>query len=133
MLSKTIVIGRVGRDPEMRYTANGNPVTNLSLAVEHGYGENAKTVWYRVTFWGRTAEVVNEYVVKGDLIYAEGTINEPRIWMGRDGTAHCDLELTAYQVKFLSSKRDRQERQSNNNGQRAQVQAPEVAKEEIPW
>lgn len=106
MWSKTILIGRLGSAPEMRYTADGQPVTNVSIAVDEGYGEHKTTIWYRVAFWGKTAEAVNQYCGKGDLIMAEGSIREPRIWTGRDGAAHCSLEMTAHSCKFLAKKRE---------------------------
>ena len=91
MRTLTTVLGRAGRDPEMRYTPAGKAVTNLSVAADVGFGDNKKTVWFRVTFWDKLAEVVNQYVTKGNTVYIEGELvsdenGGPRIWTKQDGT-----------------------------------------------
>ena len=107
MYSKTTIVGRAGRDPEMRYTQDGKPFTNVNIAVDQGYGERKKTLWFRVTIFGKGAELVAEYVTKGQLVLFEGEIQEPRVWTGQDGQARCNLELVAREWKMLSrSNRD---------------------------
>ena len=112
MKTTTIILGRAGRDPEMRYTPQGKAVTNLSVAADVGYGDNKKTAWFRVTFWDRLAEVVNEYVTKGTTVYIEGELvpdeatGGPRIWTGQDGQARASLELTAQVVRFIGGRGD---------------------------
>lgn len=106
-----IIIGRVGRDAEMRYTPNGQAVTSFSVAVSENYtkdGEKVKsTVWIRVTAWGKLAEVCNQYIKKGKLVQCIGklkgdTAGNPRIFNKQDGTPSASFEMTANSVLFLS-------------------------------
>lgn len=104
-LNKLTVIGRVGADPAMRYTPNGNPVTDFRMAVNHRYsaqdGERKEeTEWFTVTAWMRLAETVNEYVVKGQLVYVEGRLHSST-WQGNDGQPRFTNEIIANQVIFL--------------------------------
>ena len=108
MYHRTIIVGRAGNDPQMRYTPDGTPVTSLSVAVNTGHGDKQRTVWYRVSCWRKTAEAVNQYVKKGALLLCEGELSEPKPYQGKDGEWRASLDLVAYTVKFLSSKTERQ-------------------------
>jgi single-strand DNA-binding protein len=108
---KVEVIGHVGRDPEMRYTPTGQAVTSFSVAHTEQYvkdGETVKkTVWLRVSAWGKLAETCNQYVKKGMLVRVEGRLNgdengNPRIFTKQDGSAASSFEITANNVLFLS-------------------------------
>lgn len=109
MYHRTTIVGRAGNDPQMRYTPDGTPVTSLSVAVNTGYGDKQRTVWYRVSCWRKTAEAVNQYVKKGALLLCEGELSEPKPYQGKDGEWRASLDLVAYTVKFLSSKTERQD------------------------
>lgn len=108
----TFIIGNVGRDSEMRFTPSGKAVTNFPVAVNEKYttsdGEQVKkTIWYRVTVWGRSAETCNQYVKKGMLVHVEGRLQadndgNPRIWEDTSGKARANFELNASDVRFLS-------------------------------
>jgi single-strand DNA-binding protein len=106
MSHKVHIIGRAGRDPEMRYTPEGTPVTSFSLASDEGWGDKKKTLWWRVSCWSKLAETVNQYVKKGKPLSVWGTLSEPRVWQGKDGEYRSSLELTAREVEFLGSKGD---------------------------
>jgi len=113
MYQKIIIIGRLGKDPEMRYTQGGDPVTTLSVATDRRWKDAngqamAKTTWFRVTAWRKMAELVNQYCKKGDLVMAEGELTEPKPYQANDGTWKASLDLTASAVKFLNSKRDQE-------------------------
>ncbi len=113
MYQKIIIIGRLGKDPEMRYTQGGDPVTTLSVATDRRWKDAngqamAKTTWFRVTTWRNLAEVVNQYTRKGDLVMCEGELTEPKPYQASDGTWKASLDLTASAVKFLNSKRDQE-------------------------
>jgi len=112
---KLIVVGNLGRDPEMRYTPSGQAVTNFSVATNRQYtnsnGERIKeTVWFRVSAWGRQAETVNQYLNTGSQVLVEGRLNPdretggPRIWNRQDGTPAASFEITAERVVFLSGR-----------------------------
>ncbi len=109
-----ILIGNLGRDPEMRYTPSGQPVTSFSVASNRSYTDNSgqkvdETIWFRVTAWGKQAEICNQYLRKGSKVLVEGRLTPdknggPRIWTKQDGTPGASFEVTASTVRFLSSK-----------------------------
>lgn len=106
MLNKMLVIGNVGRDPEMRYTPNGNAVTNFSLAVNRYYtppgGERQEeTEWFRIVAWDRLAETCNNYVTRGMKVYVEGRLRS-NSWVGQDGQTRFSNEIVANTVQFLT-------------------------------
>jgi single-strand DNA-binding protein len=116
---KLVIVGNLGRDPEMRYTPSGQAVTNLSVATNRSYnnsnGERVKeTTWFRVSVWGRQAEACNQYLKTGSQVLVEGRMNQdnetggPRIWTGDDGQPRASFEITARQVTFLSGRGDDQ-------------------------
>ena len=115
MYHTIIIVGNVGKDPEMRYTPSGQAVTSFSVATNRQYatgnGEQVKeTIWFRVTTWGKQAEVCNQYVRKGSKVLIEGRLTPdkatggPRIWTKQDGSAGASFEVTAGTVRFLSSR-----------------------------
>jgi len=118
MSFQTVVIaGNVGRDPEMRYTPSGQAVTSFSVAVNEAYTNNngekvKKTIWFRVSAWGKQAETCNQYVKKGQMVLVEGRLTSdpntggPKIWTKQDGTAGASFEISASIVRFLSSRQD---------------------------
>lgn len=106
---KTIIVGNLGGDPEMRYLDDGTPVTRFSVAVNEKRGESESTTWYRVSAWRRQAETCAQYLAKGRAVLVEGKLagdrdtGGPRIWTGNDGTPRASFELNADRVVFLSS------------------------------
>ncbi len=114
MYHTIIVVGNVGKDPEMRYTPQGQAVTSFSVATNRQYttgtGETVKeTIWFRITTWGKQAEVCNQYLKKGSKVLVEGRLQPdkatggPRIWNKQDGGVGASFEVTASTVRFLSS------------------------------
>jgi single-strand DNA-binding protein len=104
-LNKVMVIGNVGRDPEMRYTPNGSAVANFSVAASRSYsgqdGErHEETEWFSVVCWNRLAETVSQYVQKGKKVYIEGRL-QTRNWDDKDGQKHYRTEVVAERVLFL--------------------------------
>jgi single-strand DNA-binding protein len=105
-LSKVILIGNLGSDPEMRYTPEGKAVTSFRMATNHRYttlaGESREeTDWFRITVWGKQAEQCNQFLSKGRQVYVEGRLHA-RNWQGQDGQMRTSLEVTANRVLFLS-------------------------------
>jgi len=114
-MDKITVIGNLGRDPEMRYTPEGTPVVNFSVASNRTWtdasGEkHEQTVWYRVSVWRRMAEVCNQYLAKGRQVYIEGQLRAdpetggPRVFQRNDGTYGAAYEVTAQTVQFLGGR-----------------------------
>jgi single-strand DNA-binding protein len=108
MLNKAMVIGHLGADPEMRYTANGNAVTTFNVATSRVFngpdGERREeTEWFRVVTWNRLAETCSQYLSKGRLVYVEGRM-QTRSWEGQDGQKRYTTELIAQEVKFLGGR-----------------------------
>ena len=106
MYQKTIVVGYLGRDPEMRYTPSGQAVTSFTMATSRKWTgqdgqQQEKTTWFRVTAWAKLAELSNQYLSKGRLVLVEGDI-EASAWTGQDGQPRATLELTARNIRFLS-------------------------------
>jgi len=121
MYEQTIIIGHLGRDPEMRYTQNGKPVTNFSVAVSRKFtGKDGqpveKTKWFRVTAWNKLAELCNQYLSKGRLVLVTGEV-DASAYTGQDGEPKASLEITARDVKFLDGK-------GNGGGDAAEAPAP---------
>jgi len=102
-LNKCMIIGNVGKEPEMRYTPNGVAVTNFSVAVNSKYKDTEHTEWFRVTAWAKLAETCNQYLEKGKQVYVEGRL-QSRSWDKDDGTKGYSTELIASQVVFLGKR-----------------------------
>lgn len=110
MLNKCMIIGNLGADPEMRYTANGNAVTTFRVATTRSFsgtdGERREeTEWFSVVTWNRLAETCAQYLTKGRQVYVEGRM-QTRSWDGNDGAKHYRTELVAETVKFLGNRGD---------------------------
>ncbi len=103
-LNKVMLIGNLGKDPEMRYTANGSAVTTFSLAVSRSYameGERREeTEWFNIVAWSKLAELVGAHLQKGRKVFVEGRLTT-RSWDGPDGQKRYRTEVVANQVIFL--------------------------------
>jgi single-strand DNA-binding protein len=107
-LNKIIVIGNVGRDPEMRYTPSGQGVTSFSVASNRRYrtaaGEQREeTEWFNVSAWGRLAEICNQYLTKGQQVYVEGRFRS-RTYQGNDGQTRVSNDITLTEMQMLGSR-----------------------------
>lgn len=102
-INKVELLGRIGTDPEMRYTPNGTAVTNLRLATDRYRrdGEDS-TDWHTVVVWGKTAEAVNEFVGKGQRVYVAGRLVQ-NTWENEDGERRHRTEVHTQEVVFLDS------------------------------
>ncbi len=112
---KLILIGYLGAEPEMRFTPSGQSVANFSLATNRQYtgkdGETVKeTIWFRISAWGKLAEICNQHLHKGSQVYIEGRLNaDPatggsRLWTRQDGSPAASFEATAETIRFLGGK-----------------------------
>ena len=110
-LNKIMLIGRVGTDPEMRYTPSGKPVTNFRLAVNRrrrpgDEQQQEETDWFTIVCWERLAEIVDQYVTKGTQVYAEGRL-QIRRYTNREGQEATAVDVVANEVILLGSRADR--------------------------
>ena len=108
MYQKVVIVGNLGADPEMRYTAQGKPVTTMSVATNRKWTDaqdqaQEETVWWRVTVWGKQAETCNQYLAKGRQVLIEGRIRTS-VYQGKDGETRHAWELVARDVKFLGKR-----------------------------
>lgn len=127
-LNKVLIIGRLGQDPEMRYTPSGRPLTKFQLAANRSWttadGEKkSETEWFNIVAWGKLAEICNQYLKKGQLVYVEGRLHTRR-WQDDDGSNHSSVEVITQEMIML-------------DGRAADGKDPEVAalpdEEEYPF
>ncbi len=105
-VNKVILIGRLGKDPEMRFTQNGKPVTNFSIATNEVWSDQAggkqeRTEWHRIITWGKLAENCAKLLSKGKLVYIEGRL-QTRSWDDRDGNKRYTTEIVANRMQIMS-------------------------------
>jgi len=108
MYQRTVVVGHLGRDPEMRYTQDGTPVTSFSVATTRRWNDRdgqprEETTWFRVSAWGRQAETCNQYLSKGRPVLVEGLVTA-QAYKDRNGEPRASLELRASRVVFLGGR-----------------------------
>jgi len=108
-VNKVILIGNLGRDPELRYTQSGQAVANFTLATTESWnkregGREERTEWHRIVAWARTAELCAQYLSKGRTVYIEGRL-QTREWENREGQKQKTTEIVAVNVQFLGSPR----------------------------
>ncbi len=143
MYQTIIIVGNVGRDPEMRYTPSGQAVTSFSVATNRQYtnnnGETVKeTIWFRVSAWGKTGETCNQYLKKGSKVLVEGRLTAdpatggPRVWTGQDGSPRASFEVSAQTVRFLSSRGETESSAAGSTPAAEEGGAP-AENEDIPF
>jgi single-strand DNA-binding protein len=109
-LNKVMVIGHLGKDPEMRYTPSGRPVTTFSVAVSRSWntadGERrSETEWFNIVAWGNLAEICKQYLHKGQQVYIEGRL-QTRRWEDKEGQKHTSVEVVANEMMMLGDRRE---------------------------
>ncbi len=144
--NKIIIVGNLGRDPELRYTPQGNAVCNFSMATNEKRRDKAGdlqdiTTWFRVTLWGRQAENASKYLQKGSPVYIEGRLRVDE-WTDRDGNPRQTLDVNATDMQFLgggrsddysSSQDDSYASESNTSSQAASAPSTEPSDDDIPF
>lgn len=126
MLNRATIIGRLGRDPELKYTASGQPICNFSVATDESYaGQDGnkveRTEWHRIVVYGKPAEAAGTHLAKGSLVYVEGSLTT-RKWQDKQGEDRYTMEIKANRVQFL-------DRKSDNAGSNTPRQAAPQAQE----
>lgn len=102
-INKVIIVGRLGQEPEIRFTAAGNPVANMSVATSKKYKGEEETEWHRIVCFGKLAEVIQQYVHKGDLVGFDGEL-KTRKWQDQQGHDRYSTEIIAWKMDMLGSK-----------------------------
>ena len=126
--NKITIVGHLGRDPEIKYTPNGDAVCTFSVATtEKKKDEEAITTWFRVTTWKRQAEVANQYLSKGKAVYVEGRLRANE-YTDRDGNKRASLEVACTDVQFLSGGNGEQP-----ETRKAQNASQEVTDDDVPF
>jgi single-strand DNA-binding protein len=128
-LNKAIIIGRLGTTPELKYTAQGTPVTNFNIATDESYTDKTgnkveQTEWHRIVVWQRQAENVCKFLQKGSLALVEGRL-QTRKWQDQQGQDRYTTEIVAQNVTFMDSKQDAERRQGAQSMDQGQSPYPE--------
>ena len=126
MMNQVVLVGRLSKDVELRYTPNGKAVASFTVAVDNGFGDNKKTDFINCVVWDKKAESTANYTKKGSLVGVIGRI-QTRNYEGSDGKKVYVTEVLALEVKFLGSKGD--ENSSEGNSPRRQQNAPRGEKQ----
>lgn len=116
-MNKVILIGRLGKDVELKYIPNGNAVANFTVATNENWKDKngqkqEKTEWHRIVVWGKSAENCNNYIAKGSQVFIEGKL-QTRTWEDKQGKKNYTTEIIASNVQFLDTKKN----QGANNNQ----------------
>ncbi|MGB8648751.1 MAG: single-stranded DNA-binding protein [Anaerolineae bacterium] len=145
MYQLLVLVGNLGRDPEMRYTPTGTPVTTFSIATSRKWTDASgqpkeETAWFRVSVFGKQAEICNQYLAKGRKVLVEGSLivddktGGPRVYTRKDGTAAASFEVRASTVRFLSPKGENADAGGANLPAPAPVMGGEpMTEEELPF
>jgi single-strand DNA-binding protein len=117
-LNKVMIIGNLGRDPEMRYTPSGKPVTTFSVATSRTWStadgeKREETEWFNVVAWSSLAEICKQYLTKGQQVYIEGRL-QTRHWDDQEGNKHTSVEIVANEMIILSERRETGESNSDS-------------------
>jgi len=139
-LNKVLLIGRLGSDPELRYTADGVPVATFNVATSETYKDKGgakqeKTEWHRVVAWRKLGEIAGEYLKKGKLVYIEGKI-QSREYEGKDGVKRKTFEIIASEMKMLGgageARQTGEERKPYANHNSDNEFLPEIEESDVP-
>lgn len=130
-MNKVMLIGNLGRDPEMRYTPSGRPVTTYTIATSRTWkssdGEqHTETEWFNIVTWGNLAEICKQYLTKGQLVYIEGRL-QTRRWDDNEGNKHVSVEIVANEMMMLG------DRKEGSIPHFSEENIPEETNEEFPF
>lgn len=136
-INKVILLGNLGQDPEVRYTAGGVPIANVSIATSNSWKDKnsgelvEQTEWHRIVFFNRLAEIVEQYLKKGSKVYVEGQLRT-NSWEDKNtGEKKFRTEIVAREMQMLSSRGDMNQQTQDNAGSNQSSQISE--EEKVPW
>jgi len=128
-INKVILVGNLGQDPEVRYSANGSAITNISVATSDSWKDKQtgqmqeRTEWHRVVFFNRLAEIAGEYLRKGSKVYVEGRL-QTRKWQDKDGNDRYTTEIVASEMQMLDSQSAENNKSNDHRAQSRPAPAP---------
>ncbi len=127
-LNKVMIIGHLGRDPEMRYTPSGKPVTTFTVATSRSWStadgeKHTEKEWFNVVAWGNLAEVCKQHLTKGQQVYIEGRL-QSRHWEDQEGAKHNSVEIVASEMMMLGDRREGNQSHNQNNDLREEEDFP---------
>lgn len=129
-LNMVQLIGRLGKDPEIRYSQSGQAIANMTLATDESYTQDGnkieKTEWHRLVAFGKQAELVEKYLRKGNQVYIQGSL-QTRKWQDQQGQDRYTTEIKLQRVQFLDKKGDNDQSNDGSQNQRSQPQGSETA------
>lgn len=130
-LNKVMIIGHLGKDPEMRYTPSGRAVTTFNVAVSRSWNSSdgerrSETEWFKVVSWGNLAEICNKYLTKGQQVYIEGRL-QTRRWEDKEGNQRKSVEVVANEMTMLGERRDK------NSSNSLEETPPDINEDEFPF
>ena len=142
-VNKVILVGRLGRDPETRYTSGGQAVCNFTLATDETFKDRAgerqkRTEWHRIVLWGKLAEISQQYLKKGMMVYVEGRL-QTRQWDDRSGNKRSTTEIIANVMRMLTPRAEAAAAAAGTGGTEVEapvpeeVAGPEISDEDIPF
>jgi len=136
-LNKVMIIGHLGRDPEMRYTPSGRPVTTFTVAVSRSWntadGERrTETEWFNIVAWGNLAEICKQYLYKGQQVYIDGRL-QTRRWEDKEGQKHTSVEVVANEMMMLGDRRDSSSQTQESSEGSDDVAEPLADEDEFPF
>jgi len=132
-LNKVMIIGHLGRDPEMRYTPSGRPVATFSVAVSRSWNSSngerrSETEWFKIVAWGNLAEICKKFLSKGQQVYIEGRL-QTRRWEDKEGQQRTTVELVANEMTMLGDRRDK----GQSNDDTLEEAPPDIEEDEFPF
>jgi single-strand DNA-binding protein len=137
-VNKVILVGNLGRDPEVRYTTRGTPVANFTMATTDRWNDQAsgerkeRTEWHRIVVWGKQAEIAGEYLRKGRQVYVEGSL-QTREWTDREGNKRYTTEVRAQRFQMLGRAPDRDAVAVDEGSQAVAEPEPRFEEDDIPF
>lgn len=136
-VNKAIIVGTLGRDPEIRYMPNGDAACNLSVATSESWKDKSgekqeRTEWHRISMFGKLAEIAGQYLAKGSSVYLEGKL-QTRKWTDKDGVEKYTTEIIADRMQMLGGKEQRQESRQQDKPSRQQRPHADDFDDDVPF
>jgi single-strand DNA-binding protein len=136
-LNKVMIIGHLGKDPEMRYTPSGRSVTTFSVATSRAWNtsdgeKHSETEWFNVVTWGSLAEICKQYLVKGQQVYIEGRL-QTRHWEDKDKVKHSTVEIVASEMMILGDRREANDKPGGGDDSGTVEESVNNPEEEFPF